>query len=53
MGTKAHDIFAIPLCRKHHTELHNDRLAFERKYGSQPEMIIKVLDRAYALGVLA
>lgn len=53
MGTKAHDIFAIPLCRKHHTELHNDRLAFERKYGSQLEMIIKVLDRAYALGVLA
>lgn len=53
MATKAHDIFAIPLCRKHHTELHNDRLTFERKYGSQPEMIIKVLDRAYALGVLA
>lgn len=53
MGTKAHDIFAIPLCRKHHTELHNDRLAFERTYGSQLEMIIKVLDRAYALGVLA
>ncbi|XHF49439.1 MAG: DUF968 domain-containing protein [Enterobacter roggenkampii] len=53
MGTKAHDIFAIPLCRKHHRELHNDRLAFERKYGSQLEMIIRVLDRAYALGVLA
>lgn len=53
MATKAHDIFSIPLCRKHHTELHNDRLAFERKYGSQPEMIIRVLDRAYALGVLA
>jgi hypothetical protein len=53
MATKAHDIFSIPLCRKHHTELHNDRLAFERKYGSQLEMIIKVLDRAYALGVLA
>ncbi|WP_288454647.1 DUF968 domain-containing protein [uncultured Enterobacter sp.] len=53
MATKAHDIFSIPLCRKHHTELHNDRLAFERKYGSQLEMIIRVLDRAYALGVLA
>lgn len=53
MGTKAHDIFAIPLCRNHHTELHNDRMAFERKYGSQLEMIIRVLDRAYALGVLA
>ncbi|HCM9117686.1 DUF968 domain-containing protein [Enterobacter asburiae] len=53
MATKAHDIFTIPLCRKHHTELHNDRLVFERKYGSQLEMIIRVLDRAYALGVLA
>lgn len=53
MATKSHDIFTIPLCRKHHTELHNDRLAFERKYGSQILMIIKVLDRAYALGVLA
>jgi hypothetical protein len=53
MATKAHDIFSIPLCRKHHIELHNDRLAFERKYGSQLEMIIRVLDRAYALGVLA
>lgn len=53
MATKAHDIFSIPLCRKHHNELHNDRLAFERKYGSQLEMIIRVLDRAYALGVLA
>ncbi|MFL7890108.1 DUF968 domain-containing protein [Enterobacter pseudoroggenkampii] len=53
MGTKAHDIFAIPLCRKHHTELHNGRLEFERKYGSQLEMIIRVLDRAYALGVLS
>ncbi|MGF6424524.1 hypothetical protein ABIE11_004060 [Lelliottia sp. 489] len=53
MATKAHDIFSIPLCRKHHTELHNDRLAFERKYGSQLEMIKNVLDRAFALGVLA
>lgn len=53
MATKAHDIFSIPLCRKHHTELHNDRLAFERKYGSQLEMIIRVLDRAFSLGVLA
>lgn len=53
MGTKAHDIFAIPLCRKHHTELHNDPVKFEREHSSQPAMIIRVLDRAYALGVLA
>ncbi|HHH4392727.1 DUF968 domain-containing protein [Enterobacter cloacae subsp. cloacae] len=47
MAAKVHDIFSIPLCRKHHTELHNDRLAFKRKYGSQLEMIIRVLNRAY------
>ncbi|MDX6042621.1 DUF968 domain-containing protein [Scandinavium lactucae] len=53
VGTKAHDIFVIPLCRKHHTELHNDPVKFEQNYGSQPEMIKNVLDRAFALGVLA
>lgn len=53
MGTKAHDIFTIPLCRKHHDELHRDPKVFEQKHGTQPEMIIKLLDRAYALGVLA
>jgi len=53
MATKTHDIFSIPLCRKHHTELYNDLLAYERKYGLQLEIIIRVLDRAYALGVLA
>lgn len=53
MATKAHDIFVIPLCRIHHTELHNDPVEFERKYGAQPVLIINLLDRAYALGVLA
>lgn len=53
MGTKAHDSFTIPLCRAHHTELHNDPVGFERKYGSQLEMLKNVLDRAFALGVLA
>ncbi|WP_447314122.1 DUF968 domain-containing protein [Klebsiella michiganensis] len=53
VGTKAHDIFTIPLCRKHHRQLHEDPLAFEREHGTQPVLIIKLLDRAYALGVLA
>lgn len=53
MGTKAHDSLTIPLCRKHHDELHRDLRAFENQYGSQPEMIINLLDRAFALGVLA
>lgn len=53
VGTKAHDVFTIPLCRKHHRALHHDPAAFEREYGTQPVLIIKLLDRAYALGVLA
>ncbi|MDI3221446.1 DUF968 domain-containing protein [Klebsiella michiganensis] len=53
VGTKAHDIFTIPLCRKHHRQLHEDPLAFEREHSTQPVLIIKLLDRAYALGVLA
>ncbi|WP_406916931.1 DUF968 domain-containing protein [Klebsiella oxytoca] len=53
VGTKAHDIFTIPLCRKHHRQLHENPRTFEREYGTQPELIIKLLDRAYALGVLA
>ncbi|WBM69151.1 DUF968 domain-containing protein [Buttiauxella sp. WJP83] len=53
MGTKAHDLLSIPLCRICHTELHNDPVKFEQKHGSQPAMIIRILDRACALGVLA
>lgn len=53
MGTKAHDLFVLPLCRKHHDELHRDPVAFEEKYGSQPELIFRFIDRALAIGVLA
>lgn len=53
MGTKAHDLFVLPLCRAHHDELHADVRAFESKYGTQPELIIRTLDRALALGVIA
>ncbi|ELY4660396.1 DUF968 domain-containing protein [Cronobacter sakazakii] len=53
MGTKAHDLFVLPLCRKHHDELHRDPVAFEEKYGSQLELIFRFLDRALAIGVLA
>lgn len=53
VGTKAHDIFTIPLCRKHHRQLHENPQAFEHEYGTQPVLIIRLLDRAYALGVLA
>lgn len=53
MGTKAHDLFVIPLCRRHHDELHADVKAFEKKYGTQPELVLKTLDRSLAIGVLA
>ncbi|MDI7637113.1 DUF968 domain-containing protein, partial [Cronobacter sakazakii] len=52
MGTKAHDLFVLPLCRRHHDELHRDTVAFEEKYGSQLELIFRFLDRALAIGVL-
>lgn len=53
MGTKAHDLFVIPLCRAHHDELHADMKAFEEKYCTQPELLLRTLDRALAIGVLA
>lgn len=52
-GTKAHDLFVLPLCRKHHDELHADTVAFEEKYGSQLELIFRFIDRLLAIGVLA
>ncbi|MBW2904645.1 DUF968 domain-containing protein, partial [Escherichia coli] len=53
MGTKAHDLFVLPLCRAHHDELHADTVAFEEKYGSQLELLFRFLDRSLAIGVLA
>ena len=53
MGTKAHDLFTLPLCSAHHDELHADMRAFEEKYGTQPEMLLRFLDRALAIGVIA
>lgn len=53
MGTKAHDLFVIPLCRAHHDALHADTVAFEEKYGNQLVLLFRFLDRALAIGVLA
>ncbi|WP_272677112.1 DUF968 domain-containing protein [Providencia sp. PROV160] len=51
MGTKAHDLFTIPLCRIHHSELHKDPNGWERVHGSQLILLIRFLDRSAALGV--
>lgn len=51
-ATKAHDLFVIPLCRECHDELHADVTAFERKYGTQLELLFRFLDRVMAIGVI-
>jgi hypothetical protein len=53
MGTKAHDLFTIPLCRKCHDALHGDTKVFESENGSQLLMLLRTLDRALAMGVIA
>lgn len=47
MGTKVDDILTIPLCRKHHTELHNSSSDFD-----QPLMLMKTLQNAVRSGVI-
>ncbi|MBN6365549.1 DUF968 domain-containing protein [Providencia rettgeri] len=50
-GTKAHDLFTIPLCRIHHSELHKDPNGWEREHGSQIILLFQFLDRSIGLGV--
>lgn len=53
MGTKAHDLFTIPLCRVHHDELHRDPKEWEREHGSQLIFLIRFLDESIGKGVFA
>ncbi len=41
MDQKHHDLFVLPLCRKHHDKLHPDTVAFEEKYSYQLELNIR------------
>ena len=52
MGTKADDLFVIPLCRKCHNELHAGVKDFEEKHGSQLFLLIRFLMHARNSGVL-
>ena len=52
MGTKADDLFVIPLCRKCHNELHAGVKDFEEKHGSQLLSLIRFLMHARNSGVL-
>lgn len=52
MGTKAHDLFTIPLCRQHHDELHRDPKLWEANYGNQIELLFSFLNRSLGMGAL-
>lgn len=51
-GTKADDLFVIPLCRKCHNELHAGVKDFEEKHGSELLLLIRFLMHAKNSGVL-
>lgn len=53
IGVKAHDLFCIPLCRGHHSKLHNDTKAWEVKHGSQLALLFRFLDESLGLGALS
>ena len=53
MGTKAHDFFTIPLCRKCHDALHDDVAAWEAEHGSQIELLFEFLDFSFGVGAIA
>ncbi|HGN1381356.1 TPA: DUF968 domain-containing protein, partial [Proteus mirabilis] len=50
MGTKAHDLFTIPLCRIHHDELHRDPKQWEVTHGNQIELLFHFLNRSLGIG---
>ena len=51
-ATKAHDLFVFPLCRECHDKLHADLAAFEKKHGTQLELLFRFMNRALAIGVI-
>ena len=52
MGSKAHDIFTLPLCRFHHNELHANVEEWENKHGSQILLLIHFLDKVFGMKVI-
>lgn len=53
MGTKAHDLFTIPLCRICHDALHADMHTWEAEYGSQVVLWFHFMDRSISIGAMA
>ncbi|EMF4615327.1 DUF968 domain-containing protein [Yersinia enterocolitica] len=53
MGTKAHDLFTIPLCRICHDALHADMHTWEAEHGSQVVLWFHFMDRSISIGAMA
>lgn len=53
MGTKAHDLFTIPLCREEHIALHRDPSRWEEEHGSQIELWFKFIDHSLSVGAIS
>lgn len=53
MGTKAHDLFTIPLCRICHDALHADMRVWEAEHGSQIVLWFHFMDRSISIGAMA
>lgn len=51
MGTKAPDLFTLPLCRNCHDELHRSPATWEALHGDQWRHILDTLHRAWVEGV--
>ncbi|MBO0162589.1 DUF968 domain-containing protein [Vibrio alginolyticus] len=52
MGSKASDLFTIPLCNDHHQELHRDMNTWERQHGDQLWHVKETINRALVVGAL-
>lgn len=53
MGTKAHDLFTIPLCREEHDALHRDPSRWEEEHGTQIEVWFKFIDWSLSVGAIS
>ena len=52
-SNKAHDLFVILCAESATTSYTRDVLAFEQKHGTQLELLLRFMDRALAIGVIA
>jgi hypothetical protein len=52
MGTKAHDLFTIPLCLEEHDALHRDPSRWEAEHGSQIELWFRFIDHSLSIGAI-